>query len=751
MSDVSLRAYTREIEGLVEQEQRLDEAIAHCRQILKTYPKHLETYRLLGKAFLEGRRYDEAVDVFERLLVAVPDDFVAHVGMSIIADDQGKLDDAIWHMERAFEVQPSNPAIQGELQRLFGRRDGVEPPKIRLTRGALAQMYVHGQLYAQAISEVRAVLAQDAERTDLEVLLAKAYYQNGQKTEAAGVCAELLSKYPYCFTANALMVDILAGTGSGESSDEYRKRVIELEPYAAFTHDSILATETVPDSSVMLQHLEYTGEPVESGTFPMPGLQGRAFPAESDTEVPSVGGETPPFLRGVGPTGEESAGAELEPFPEVAEGELPDWVKALAPAEEEQAPSAPEPLASDVPTWLGPGAAPDAASATVSNESEVPEWLKDLGTDVGEPVGGDEPAEPEAAETGDHAHAVEMPGPESMPEASEQGLAWLQSLAADNRPSSADSATPETEAEAVGSEPPVVPAAGSPQQEVTGGTSPEGGEPAPEAAETSRPDWLSSLAEGATFTESAEDAAQEEAPETLPGASPKWPHLTPRPSAGEEPPWMDTPASGVPAGDTEVSRETSGEYEPETSLPDWLAGLDKQKSADEATEEAGEPSPWMKTEDIPVSDQAGTTAAGEWRPAEPRPEAEPIADARPVSEARGEARQPQEAVHDKATAPGPAVVADAGPLPKVHKQAATLLGSAQSEMGRGNIAAALEIYGRLIHKGKSLTEIIRDLRDALYRYPVEVPLWQALGDAYMRANRLQDALDAYTKGEELLR
>ncbi|MFN2121583.1 MAG: tetratricopeptide repeat protein, partial [Anaerolineales bacterium] len=61
MSDVSLRAYTREIEGLVEHEQRLDEAIAHCRQILKTYPKHLETYRLLGKAFLEGRRYDEAV------------------------------------------------------------------------------------------------------------------------------------------------------------------------------------------------------------------------------------------------------------------------------------------------------------------------------------------------------------------------------------------------------------------------------------------------------------------------------------------------------------------------------------------------------------------------------------------------------------------------------------------------------------------------------------------------------------------
>ena len=64
--------------------------------------------------------------------MSAPDDFVSHVGLSIIADDQNKLDDAIWHMERAFEVQPSNAAIQGELQRLFGRRDGVQPPKIWL-------------------------------------------------------------------------------------------------------------------------------------------------------------------------------------------------------------------------------------------------------------------------------------------------------------------------------------------------------------------------------------------------------------------------------------------------------------------------------------------------------------------------------------------------------------------------------------------------------------------------------------------
>ncbi|MCS7011361.1 MAG: hypothetical protein NZL98_08325, partial [Anaerolineales bacterium] len=158
MAKISLRAYNREIEEMIDSGQ-LEEAIAHCHHILKTYSMHIETYRLLGKAFLEGRRYADAADVFLRVLNAVPDDFVAHVGMSIIRYDERKLDEAIWHMERAFQIQPSNPAIQEELRRLYKERDNIEPPRIRLTRDALANMYEQGELYNQAIAEARAILA----------------------------------------------------------------------------------------------------------------------------------------------------------------------------------------------------------------------------------------------------------------------------------------------------------------------------------------------------------------------------------------------------------------------------------------------------------------------------------------------------------------------------------------------------------------------------------------------------------------
>jgi tetratricopeptide (TPR) repeat protein len=90
------------------------------------------------------------------------------------------------------------------------------------------------------------------------------------------------------------------------------------------------------------------------------------------------------------------------------------------------------------------------------------------------------------------------------------------------------------------------------------------------------------------------------------------------------------------------------------------------------------------------------------------------------------------------------------PAKDIEKEAGTLE-RAQSFIKSGEIKKAIDVYGRLIKKGQLLEGVIHDLRETTYRYPVEVGIWQLLGDAYMRANQLQDALDAYTKAEELLR
>lgn len=256
MANISLREYIRKIENQIENGE-IDQAIAHCKHILKIYPKHIDSYRLLGKALLEKQKYSDASDIFQRVLSSVPDDFISQIGMSIIREDENNLDAAIWHMERAFEVQPSNKAVQDELRRLYTNRDGIAPPKIRLTRGALVRMYTRGELFNQAIAEIWAALSEDPNRVDLEVILARIYYLLGQKVEATETCSKLISKLPYCYEANKILTEILPGTTREEDEKIFRQRVIDLDPYFQFTDEKIQLTSEVSDAKIMIEYLDW--------------------------------------------------------------------------------------------------------------------------------------------------------------------------------------------------------------------------------------------------------------------------------------------------------------------------------------------------------------------------------------------------------------------------------------------------------------------------------------------------------------
>ena len=57
---------------------------------------------------------------------------------------------------------------------------------------------------------------------------------------------------------------------------------------------------------------------------------------------------------------------------------------------------------------------------------------------------------------------------------------------------------------------------------------------------------------------------------------------------------------------------------------------------------------------------------------------------------------------------------------------------------------------QLINKDENLDEVIRDLQEAIVKFPSDASLYQTLGDAYMHANLLQEALDAYNRAEDLI-
>jgi tetratricopeptide (TPR) repeat protein len=259
MATISLRAYTREIESMIDNGHN-EEAAAHCRHILQTFPKHIDTYRLLGRAYLESERFNDADDVFQRLLSSIPDDFVSHLGMSVIRENQENLDAAIWHMERAYDMQPANTTVQNELKRLYSLRDEIEPAKIHLTRGALARMYLKGDLYPQAISELNSALSEEEDRFDLQTLLAQAYLLDGKKVEAVEICSTLINKLPYCLEANRILAEVLPEIERADEATTYRERVQFLDPYSAHTSTQLTNLDEVPDSAIKLEKLEYSPE-----------------------------------------------------------------------------------------------------------------------------------------------------------------------------------------------------------------------------------------------------------------------------------------------------------------------------------------------------------------------------------------------------------------------------------------------------------------------------------------------------------
>jgi tetratricopeptide (TPR) repeat protein len=137
---------------------------------------------------------------------------------------------------------------------------------------------------------------------------------------------------------------------------------------------------------------------------------------------------------------------------------------------------------------------------------------------------------------------------------------------------------------------------------------------------------------------------------------------------------------------------------------------------------------------------------GEWKPLE---ESIEISEPEAMEEASPEEIPFEAEVSQQERVPA------GGPLTKVPareiEKEAEVLEKAQQLLNQRDLKKSLDEYQKLIKKGKLLEGVIHDLREISYQYPVDVSVWQSLGDAYMKANQLQDALESYTKAEELLR
>ncbi|HEX9090645.1 MAG TPA: hypothetical protein VF831_04115, partial [Anaerolineales bacterium] len=249
---------------------------------------------------------------------------------------------------------------------------------------------------------------------------------------------------------------------------------------------------------------------------------------------------------------------------------------------------------------------------------------------------------------------------------------------------------------------------------------------------------------------------------------------SPEPEAA---PSVELPSWLLEMADAGEEKEAAGEVPEglewrEEELPAWLKELSEQEASGEGLPP---PAPTPSIEEVPAIQPEPVS---EWTPEEA-----PVAEVEPeVSEKSVEPLPLETAWVPEVEAPVQPVVAEtagaeveaiestkelpskeletpAAPPPEQPEMPVTeeadklhsILEEAWKEINQDHPTRAAELYSSLIRQNYHLEEMITDLQDALYRFPLDVGLWVSLGDAHLHKDDLQEALNAYTKAEELVR
>lgn len=388
MTTISLHKYHEQINYLLEDSQ-YSLAANHCRYILQQHPRHVDTYRLLARTMIEQGDYTAATELFQRVLSADPNDYIAHAGLSVVYREEDVLSQAIWHLERAYEIEPYNGAIQNELKGLYidhseqnaRHKEGGDvidvPDSLPLTKGALARLYIKGEFYTQAIDILIEALAEDEDRIDLEVLLAEALWRDYQRKTAVQVCLRVLEKLPNCITANAVLAEIWLQIGRIDEAQAYLKELQELTLLDGSSQDleSPVGSAFQPKGAISLPNIlevERMGDDLDLTTRqPM-------MASSEDSLAPDEGEDDYQWLEGLGEelvVGDGEVTSE-EPEPIITDS---DWLRRELEASDEEIA-----VSEELSDWLEePIDTPvDEISSLIEESTESDEDSEDAGFDA---------------------------------------------------------------------------------------------------------------------------------------------------------------------------------------------------------------------------------------------------------------------------------------------------------------------------------------------------------------------------------
>ncbi|MFZ9857807.1 MAG: tetratricopeptide repeat protein [Roseiflexaceae bacterium] len=175
-----------------------------ARHVLQYFPHNIKAKLYLGEALVAAGLHSEARTTFLSVCESDPENFVALVGLSAIAEQTDQLSDAIYYLERAIEMRPDMSDIRTRLASMY-QRTAKDDQYLQMTRVGLGRLFVRGRMFEQAIDEFQKLRAIHPDRLDIIVALAESLWRNGDEHAAYDVCVQAIEHAPQLLKANFII------------------------------------------------------------------------------------------------------------------------------------------------------------------------------------------------------------------------------------------------------------------------------------------------------------------------------------------------------------------------------------------------------------------------------------------------------------------------------------------------------------------------------------------------------------------
>ena len=179
---------------LAQEEDRVEDAVAKMREVIRGDPKIMDAHLTLGNWLMRLRRPDEAIAAYREAVALKPDDDIALGNLAGVLTARGKVQDALEALEvfrTALKVNPKNPQSWYQLATLYldlGRLDEARSsfsdaltanPKMGAAHNGLGAI-------AFAAGDLRQAEAMVSRGLELEPKLRTGHYNLARIREAKG-------------------------------------------------------------------------------------------------------------------------------------------------------------------------------------------------------------------------------------------------------------------------------------------------------------------------------------------------------------------------------------------------------------------------------------------------------------------------------------------------------------------------------------------------------------------------------------